>query len=435
MRHRVRREGRGVRQARRAHPARRAADGADHGGGRCFQPGDHLVQQPLRRPEAGTGAGILFSGHRDRRDAPPPDGQPAGAHRGADHRRPLRGRLPTDRWAFKQRHRPVCPPAAPPCRASARPAAAGDAPEIPPALQGRGRAGHPLPGERGSRLCGPAAAHLRRTAHFAAGHRPDEEPGQRRHRGTDAASRPAAVLGRAALLPHRGPAAGCDRDPDRHGGRAVHEPPAAGRCGQRQNAGGCSRHLGLHPQRLSGSAAGPHRDFGFPACREPEPDAGPVRDAGRPADRRHESRRPPHHAGRHPERRGRPRGGHPRHPQRGGRLCSAGSGRGGRTAPLRGAAAGPAGRKSREPPPAGHERHAHPPHTGAAPLRRPRHLDPRRTAAGPQAGQDPVHHREEAAGPLRLPGPGDQRRAAGVYRLPRHRGHPRRRAERREDLL
>ena len=44
LRHRVRREGRGVRQARRAHPARRAADGADHGRGRCFQPGDHLVQ-------------------------------------------------------------------------------------------------------------------------------------------------------------------------------------------------------------------------------------------------------------------------------------------------------------------------------------------------------------------------------------------------------
>ena len=33
------------------------------------------------RPEAAAWAGILFSGHRYRRDAAPPDGQPAGAHR------------------------------------------------------------------------------------------------------------------------------------------------------------------------------------------------------------------------------------------------------------------------------------------------------------------------------------------------------------------
>lgn len=146
--------------------------------------------------------------------------------------------------------------------------------------------------------------------------------GRMKNRGSAATGAPMQLLDPqpfwdALLFAHRGPAAGCDGDPDRHGGRAVHEPPAAGRCGQRKNAGGGSRHLGLHPQRLSGSTAGPHRDFGFPACREPEPDAGPVRDAGRPADRRHESRRPPHHAGRHPERRSRPRGGHPRHPQRG----------------------------------------------------------------------------------------------------------------------
>ena len=33
-----------------------------------------------------------------------------------------------------------------------------------------------------------------------------------------------------------------------------------------------------------------------------------------------------------------------------------------------------AGRKGREPPPAGHERHPHPPHAGPADLRRPGHL-------------------------------------------------------------
>ena len=41
--HRVCRQGGGIRQARRARPARWAADGADHRRGRCFQSGDHLV--------------------------------------------------------------------------------------------------------------------------------------------------------------------------------------------------------------------------------------------------------------------------------------------------------------------------------------------------------------------------------------------------------
>ncbi len=53
-----------------------------------------MVQQPLRRPEAADRAGILFSGHRDRRNAPPPDGQPSGAHRGADHRSPFEAVYP-----------------------------------------------------------------------------------------------------------------------------------------------------------------------------------------------------------------------------------------------------------------------------------------------------------------------------------------------------
>ena len=91
----------------------------------------------------------------------------------------------------------------------------------------------------------------------------------------------------------------------------------AGRCGQRQNAGGGCRHLGVHPGGVSGRAAGPHRNFSRPARRGPEPDACPLRDAGSPADRRHEGRCTTHHACRHPERRSRPCGGHPRHPQRG----------------------------------------------------------------------------------------------------------------------
>ena len=87
----------------------------------------------------------------------------------------------------------------------------------------------------------------------------------------------------------------------------------------------------------------------------------PLWDAGGPADRRDESRRPPRHAGRHPGRRGRFNRRHPRHPQRGRGICPAGPGRGGRAAPLWRPPARDAGRKGREPPPAGHERYPHPP--------------------------------------------------------------------------
>ena len=48
-----------------------------------------IVTGGMLRRDAASGAGILFAGHRARRDAPPPDGQPAGAHQGADHRRPF----------------------------------------------------------------------------------------------------------------------------------------------------------------------------------------------------------------------------------------------------------------------------------------------------------------------------------------------------------
>ena len=43
-RHRMRSKGRGIRKARRAHSAGRAADGAHHCRGRCSQSGDHMVQ-------------------------------------------------------------------------------------------------------------------------------------------------------------------------------------------------------------------------------------------------------------------------------------------------------------------------------------------------------------------------------------------------------
>ena len=90
--------------------------------------------------------------------------------------------------------------------------------------------------------------------------------GRMKNRGPHAAGRPGAGLGKPALLPHRCPAPGRGRNSGRHGGRDFYEPPAAGRRGQRQNAGGRRRHLGLHPGRISGRAAGPDRNSGRPAC-------------------------------------------------------------------------------------------------------------------------------------------------------------------------
>ena len=330
-----------------------------------------MVQQPLCSPETGAGAGILFSGHRDRRDAPPPDGQPAGAHRRTGGLLPLRGRLPTDRRADQQRHRQMCAPAPPSRRASARPPAPRDAEKIPPAPQGRRRPGHPLPCLRGGGLRGAAAAHLRRAAGLAAGHRADEEPRRSLHWRAHAKGRRLPLLGRSSLFSHRRTAAGRGRDPDRYGGRDLHEPAPAGRRGQRKDAGGRCGHLGLYPGRVSGSASGAYRNSGQPARREPEPPAFPLRDAGGPAHRRDEGCPAPHHPRRHPERRSRPHCGHPRHPQRGRGLRPAGACRRGRAAPLRRPSAGPAGRKGREPPPVGHERHPHSPDTGASDVRRP----------------------------------------------------------------
>ena len=49
------------------------------------------------------------------------------------------------------------------------------------------------------------------------------------------------------------------RNSDRSVRQHLHEPPFAGRCGQRKNAGGGCRHLGLHPGGVSGCAAGAYR--------------------------------------------------------------------------------------------------------------------------------------------------------------------------------
>ena len=73
--------------------------------------------------------------------------------------------------------------------------------KIPPALQGRCRAGHPLPCHGRGGFCSPAAAHLRGAAGAPVGHWTNEEPGQRLHRCTHAAARPVPLLGIAPLLP------------------------------------------------------------------------------------------------------------------------------------------------------------------------------------------------------------------------------------------
>ena len=201
--------------------------------------------------------------------------------------------------------------------------------------------------------------------------------------------------GPACPSPHRCPAPGRERDSGRHGGRDFHEPPFAGRCGQRQNAGGGCRHLGLHSGGVSGRAAGPDRNSGHPARRGPEPDACPfgMRVALLTGGMKAAARRTT--PCRHPERRSRPCGGHPRHPQRRRRICPAWSCRDRRAAPLWGTAARNAGRKGRESASAGDERNAHSPHAGPAHLRRFGHLHSGRAAAGPHTGQDPLHHRQK----------------------------------------
>ncbi len=73
---------------------------------------------------------------------------------------PFEAVYPPDRGPDQQCHRQMRAAAAAPCRASARPASAGNAGKIPSALQGRCRAGHPLPCHRRAGLCSPAAAHL-----------------------------------------------------------------------------------------------------------------------------------------------------------------------------------------------------------------------------------------------------------------------------------
>ena len=146
---------------------------------------------------------------------------------------PFEAVYPPDGGAFQRGHCQMRPPAPPPRGAPARPSPAGNAAKVPPALQGGGRPGHPLPRQRGRGLCGPAAAHLRRAVDFAAWHWPDEEPGCRPHRCPHAKDEPGTVLGLAAILPHWCPAPGRGGNFNRHGGRDFHEPPAAGRRGQR----------------------------------------------------------------------------------------------------------------------------------------------------------------------------------------------------------
>ena len=77
--------------------------------------------------------------------------------------------------------------------------------------------------------------------------------------------------------------------------------------------------------------------------------------------------------------------------------------------------------KAQKPAPAGHERHAHPAHAGAAHVRRPGYFGAGRAAAGPQAHQNVVHHRQKAPRHVRLSGQADRGGASGLHRLPGHR--------------
>ena len=160
--------------------------------------------------------------------------------------------------------------------------------------------------------------------------------------------------------------------------------------------------LGGDPERRPGGPDGPHGDFGRPAPPVPLPAAGARphhrgaahrvgKGGGEEKNLRGAGRRP-HPAGHR----------HPR-PHRGqGGVPGPGAGHHRRTAPVRGGAAlgiGPEGHLS---PPAGDERHPHPPHPGADGVRRPGHLHSGRAAPGPAEDRDLPHRPGKAPAGLWL---------------------------------
>ena len=187
----------------------------------------------------------------------------------------------------------------------------------------------------------------------------------------------------------------------------AHDPPAAGRCRQRQDRGRLPRHADRRRGRRPGRPDGADRASGPPASRHHRA----ARRSGRRAPgAAHRPRQPEAEEGdaEGPGRRLDPsRGRHPCAGPGGRRVRRPRPGRGRRAASLRRAPAhgavvqGPRRRSS------GHDRHAHPAHADARGLRRPRRLQAHREAGRPPADRHPHH-------------------PAGAHRRGRRRRRPRR---------
>ena len=376
----------------------------------------HLFQRPRGLPEEAAAPGRGPGGERQGRSLP---------GRGADDApRPCRAARPArvdpaGRAGLWPDHRPH--PAAHAegdrRRRRARAGAAGMAGRgvsRPQSLEGlavvarpgsrTGRGERPLADASGTR-----APRLRRASGQPARDRPGPPSQPQRRRTRHQRRRPPAPAGAggAAVRADAQPEDRDRRDRGRPRQARAHDPPAAGRCRQRQDRGGLPRHADRRRGGRPGRPDGADRAPGPPASRHHRA----ARRIGRRAPgAAHRPRQPEAEEGdaEGPGRRLDPsRGRHPCAGAGGRRVRRPRPGRGRRAASLRRAPAhgavvqGPCRRSS------GHDRHAHPAHAHARGLRRPRRLQADREAGRPPADRYPHH-------------------PAGAHRRGRRRRRPRR---------
>ena len=223
------------------------------------------------------GKSYYFEGRIGGATDPAGDPAPGHPHRGGSRPQPAGAGVSQHRRTAQRPHCQGGGGGAGRCRRPAGAAAAGTADPVPDAAPRPGHPGHscaPFPRGDGR---SPPPADFRGTVYSAAGHFSSAGPWPPQNRCPHAPGGPDALLAQSALCPHRGPA-------PRHRGNlpgplraGPHEPAVAGRCGQRQDAGGSSSHLACSTKRLAKCHAGSHRAAGPPACRQPGRPAGTFR--------------------------------------------------------------------------------------------------------------------------------------------------------------
>ena len=358
----------------------------------------HLLQRPRGLPEEAPAAGRGARGERQGRDLPGRGAddapRPCRAARPARADPARRAGLRPDRRpdaaagaeGHRRRRRALARAAGMAGRGLPQAQQVGRLARRPRARPCAGRGDRPLADASGAR-----APRLRRASGQPARHRPGapSQPHRRgpRHQGRRQAARQGAE--KPALRTDAEPEDRGRRDRGRHGQARAHDPPAAGRCRQRQDAGRPARHADLRRGRRPGRADGADRDPGAPAPRHHRAARRSRRRAARAADG---PRRPEAEEGNAagPGRRLDPsRRRHARAGAGGRRVRRPRAGRGRRAAPLRRAPAhgavvqGPCRR------PAGDDGDAHPAHPDAGGLRRSRRLQAHREAGRPPADRHP----------------------------------------------